>query len=166
MHQLDGHPRPLTIDGILARFAKMNFAQKIWLLPDFEPVIVRELDQNPILVAVVDDVQISRLIIELEIVDTQLFGMLNINGGLHLSAIAQSRPMTGAERSLFIRELRLALFPSHVHVQLMVLLFFMFSVCFMLPLLPGLHFPGAFAHLLATGSRRNCVPATQSTKNP
>jgi len=58
----------------------MNFAQKVWLLPDFEPVIVRELDQNPILVAVVDDVQISRLIIELEIVYTQLFGMLNING--------------------------------------------------------------------------------------
>src|SRR5258707_858128 len=91
----------------------MNFAQKIWLLPDFEPVIVRELDQNPILVAVVDDVQISRLIIELEIVDTQLFGMLNINGGLHLSAIAQSRPMTGAERSLFIREFRVVLCPAH-----------------------------------------------------
>src|SRR5260370_32038883 len=130
----------------------MNFAEKIWLLPDYEPVIVRELDQNPILVAVVDDVQISRLIIELEIVDTQLFGMLNINGGLHLSAIAQSRPMTGAERSLFIRELRLALFPSQAHVQVMVLVCFMFSVCFMLHLLPGFHFPVGFSDLAGTAS--------------
>jgi hypothetical protein len=51
----------------------MNFAQKIGLLPHCEPVIVRELDENPILVAVVDDVQISRLIIDLEIVYPQLF---------------------------------------------------------------------------------------------
>src|SRR5713226_1799633 len=106
----------------------MNFAEKIWLLPHCEPVIVRELDENPILVAVVDDVQISGLIIELEIVDTQFFGMLNINGGLHLSAIAQSLPVTGAEGPLFIRELRLALFSSQGQVQVMVLVRVMLSV--------------------------------------
>jgi hypothetical protein len=130
----------------------MNFAQKIGLLPHCEPVVVRELDQNPILVAVVDDVQISGLIIELEIVDTQFFGMLNINGGLHLSAIAQSHPMTGAERPLFIGELRLALFSSQGQVQVMVLVWFMFSVAFMLPLLPGLHFLGRFGDLARTAS--------------
>src|SRR5207302_8508082 len=114
----------------------------------------RELDQNLILVAVVDDVQISRLIIELKTVDAQLFGMLNINGGLHLSAIAQSRPMTGAERPLLIGELRLALFSSQGHVQVMVLLRVVFSVSFMLPLWPAFNFLGGFGDLAGTGSGR------------
>jgi hypothetical protein len=81
--------------------------------------------------------------------------MLNINGGLHLSAIAQSRPMTGAERSLFIRELRLALFSSQGQVQVMVLLCVVFSVSFMLPLLPGFHFLGGFGDLAGIRSGRN-----------
>src|SRR5882762_4437793 len=119
----------------------MKFAQEIWLLPHSEPVIVGELDQNPVLVAIVDDVQISRLIIELEIVDAQFLGVLNINGSLHLSGVAQSRPMTGAVRSLFIRELWVALFLSQNHAQVMV---FLFS---MLPMLAGFHLLGGLGHL-------------------
>jgi len=62
--------------------------------------------------------------------------------------------MTGAKRPLFIGELRLALFTSRDHVQVMVLLWFMFSVAFMLPLLPGLHFLGRFGDLAGTASGR------------
>jgi len=62
--------------------------------------------------------------------------------------------MTGAEGSLFIRELRLALFSSQGQVQVMVLVWVVFSVCFMLPLLPGFHFLGGFGDLAGTGSGR------------
>jgi hypothetical protein len=116
----------------------MKFAQEIWLLPDREPVIVGELDQNPILVAIVDEVQISGLVIELEIVDTQPFGVLNINWSLHLSGVAQFRPMAGTEGSLIIGELRVALFLSHGHVQVVVVL---------LPMLPMFHSLGKLGHL-------------------
>src|SRR5260370_41376060 len=119
----------------------MKFAQEIRFLPHGEPVIVGELDENSVLVAIIDDVQISRLIIELEIVNVQFFGMLNINGGLHLSSGAQPRPMTGAVRSFLIRELRVALFLSQNDVQVVVFLFSMLSV------LPGFHLLGELCHL-------------------
>jgi hypothetical protein len=82
---------PLAIHGVLARFPKMKLGEKVWLLPDGEPVVVRELQKDSVLVAVVEDVQIRRLILDPQIVDAQFFGVLNINRGLHLSGVAQSR---------------------------------------------------------------------------
>jgi hypothetical protein len=119
----------------------VKFAQEIWLLSNSEPVIVGELDQNSILVAIVDDVQIGGLIVDLEIVDGQFFGVLNINGGLHLSGVAQFCPMAWAEGSLIICELRVALFLTQNHVQVVM---FLFS---MLPMLPGFHLLGGLCHL-------------------
>jgi hypothetical protein len=49
--------------------------------------------------------------------------------------------MTGAVRSFLIRELRVTLFFSQNHVQVVV---FLFS---MLPMLPGFHFLGKLGHL-------------------
>ena len=134
----------MAIDSILTRFAKVKFGEEIWLLSDREPIIVGELDQNSILVAIVDDVQISRLIIELEIVNPQFFGVLNIYRSLHLPGVAQFRPMTRAVRSLFIRELGVAFFLSQNHVQVVV---FLFSVLPVLPMLPGFDFLWGLGHL-------------------
>jgi hypothetical protein len=94
------------------------------------------------------------LIIELEIVDAQFFGMLNINGGLHLSGVAQFRPMTGAVRSFLIGELRVALFFSQNQVQVVV---FLFS---MLPM-PGFHLLGELCHLPDADWGRNEEGKTQ-----
>src|SRR5437879_6161813 len=77
--------------------------------------------------------------------DAQSFGVLNINRGLHLSGVAQFRPMAGAEGSLIIRELRVALFLSRGHVQMVV---------FMFPMLPGFHLLGGLGRLAGTGRGR------------
>jgi hypothetical protein len=130
----------------------MKFAQEIWLLPDCKPVIVGELHQNPVLVAVVDEVQISRLVIELEIVDAQSFGVPNINWGLHLSVVAQFRPMAWTEGSRIICELRVTLFLSHGHVQVVVVL---------LSMLPMFNFLGKLGHLADAGWGRDEDGETQ-----
>src|ERR1700674_5706888 len=123
----------------------MNFTQEIWPLPNGEPVVVGKFDQDPVLVAVIDDVEVSRLIIELKTSDGQFFSVLYIDGGLHLSGVAELRPMAWTRGTFFICIGRRALFLSQGQVQVVM---FLLS---MLRMLPGFHLLEGLSHLADAG---------------
>ena len=99
MYELDGHAGPLAMDGIFARGAKMEFTQEVRPLPDGKPVVIGKLEQYAVLVAVVDDVEIRRLVIELEVGNRQFLGVFYVNRSLHLTCRAELRPMAWARRT-------------------------------------------------------------------
>src|SRR5215470_3249352 len=131
---MNGHRRPLTVHGILAWFVEVDVGKKIGLLADLQPIVIRKKKLDLVVVAVVENGQVSRLVIETDCRNGQSLGMGNIDGRLHLSRIAKASPMAGILGTGRVGELRLALLArrvGYVHVM---------RAPTVLVLLPGLHF--------------------------
>ena len=120
----------------------MNFTQEIWPFPNGEPVIVGKFHHDAVLVAIVDDVQVRRLVVEIQILDGQLVSVLDIDGGLHLACGAQLWPMAWTHGAFFIRIGRRALFLTQHQVQMMV-----FALTVFVLVLTGLSLLGRLRHL-------------------
>jgi len=113
------------MDRIFARGAKMELTEEIRPLPHIKPVVIGKLEQYAVLVAVIDDVQIGRLVMEVEVGNGKFVGMLDVNGSLHLTCAAELRPMTWARRTFLVgvgrptcflteNEVQVVVFPRHV----------------------------------------------------
>src|SRR5271157_4356169 len=100
MQELQGHCGPLAFNRCLPRLSKMNFDEVVIFPADFQPEVVRELDQDPITIAVVQDVEVSGLIVEFEkVADGQWFRIHKVNWALHFARLANSGPIVGSLRS-------------------------------------------------------------------
>jgi hypothetical protein len=100
----------------------MKFAQEVRFLAYFEPIVVRESNQQSISIAIVNYVQIDRFVQVAKIIDGQLFGVLDIDRSLHPACTAHASPMARIFGARVIGILRVARLFSHgdVHVVSLV----------------------------------------------
>src|SRR5215471_7956030 len=109
MHEMYDHRRPLAIHGMFPRLMKMKLGQEIRLRADFQPEIIRKKDFDLVMIAIIEDLQINRLVVKVDWGQAQFFRMRYIDGGLYVSGITCSLPMAGIVRARCVREMRIAL---------------------------------------------------------
>jgi hypothetical protein len=127
------------MDRILPGRAKMKFAQEVRFLSYFEPIVVRKSNQQSISIAIVNHVQIDRLVQVAKIIDGQLFGVLDIDRSLHPACTAQASPMARILGAGIVGILRVARLFSHgdVHVVSAVGMLVCLGMLLRLRYLPG-----------------------------
>src|SRR5581483_9150821 len=106
----------------------MQLREVIGLLSDLQPIVIGKLHENPVLVAVVDDVEVDRLVPYGEAVDLQFVRRCDVDRRLHRPAGTEPTPAAGTERAVLIRVLCRARLLAERQMQMV-----MFPV-YMLPL--------------------------------
>src|SRR5215470_16626838 len=105
MDQLERHRRTFAVDRRLTRLAKTDFAQSIRLPADPEPLVWREPELELVVVAVIHHVEFGRLVVEPEPrkqPQRNFLGLCDVDGRLHVTGVADTRPVTGAAWSLLV----------------------------------------------------------------